>query len=398
MVTDAELEQLLPDLESDRVERKESAADGPEIRQAICGFANDLPGNARPGILMVGVSDSGRPTGLPITDKLLLDLSGIRAEGQVLPFPSMDVQKRTLLGHEVAVVIVHPSDATPVKFKGQIWIRSGPRRGIATRDDERRLNEKRRYRDVPFDLHPVDSADPSGLDELVFRRVYLPSAVDAELLRENDRSLDHQLAASKFIRPGPNPCCTVPGLLVVGKAPTDWLPGAYVQFLRVDGTELGEPVRDAREIRGPPPDLFAELEEVLRANVQTAVDYTSGPVEVRGPDYPMVAVQQVARNAILHRTYEDTNAPVLIYWFADRIEVHNPGGPFGRVTRENFGQPGVSDYRNPNLAAAMKELGYVQRFGSGIALARREMARNGNPSPEFQVQDSHVAAILRRRP
>ena len=380
------------------MERKESAADGVKIRQAICGFANDLPGNGKPGILMVGVDDAGRPTGLPITDRLLLDLAGIRSEGQVLPFPSMDVQKRVLLGREVAVVVVHPSDATPVKFKGQTWIRSGPRRGIANRDDERRLNEKRRYRDVPFDLHPFGSSGPSDLDELVFRRVYLPSAVDAELLRENDRSLEHLLAGSKFIRAGPVACCTTLGLLVVGKMPTDWVPGAYVQFLRVDGTALGEPVQDEREVRGPLPDLFAELEDVLRANIQTAVDYTSGPVEVRRPDYPLAAVQQVLRNAILHRTYEDTNAPVHLYWFADRIEIHNPGGPFGNVTRENFGQPGVSDYRNPNLAAAMKELGYVQRFGSGIAVARREMDRNGNPPPEFQVQDSHVAVILRRRP
>lgn len=80
------------------------------------------------------------------------------------------------------------------------------------------------------------------------------------------------------------------------------------------------------------------------------------------------------------------------------MEVHNPGGPFGQVTKRNFGQPNAYDYRNPNLAAVMKELGYVQRFGVGIATARREMEENGNPQPEFQVEDSHVAVILRRRP
>ena len=49
---------------------------------------------------------------------------------------------------------------------------------------------------------------------------------------------------------------------------------------------------------------------------------------------------------------------------ADRIEVLSPGGAFGVVTVENFGQPGLTDYRNPNLAEAMKYLGYVQRFGA----------------------------------
>ncbi len=50
-----------------------------------------------------------------------------------------------------------------------------------------------------------------------------------------------------------------------------------------------------------------------------------------------------------------------------------------RSTAENFGRPGVTDYRNPLLAEAMKVLGYVQRFGMGIPLARKELQKNGNP-------------------
>ena len=59
-------------------------------------------------------------------------------------------------------------------------------------------------------------------------------------------------------------------------------------------------------------------------------------------------------------------------WFWDRIEIQNPGGPYGQVTRANFGMPGITDYRNPHIAEAMKNLGYVQRFGVGISLARKE--------------------------
>ena len=296
------------------------------------------------------------------------------------------------------MVLVHPSDATPVRFKGTIWIRSGPRRGVANPDDERRLNEKRRHRDLPADIRPIGSAGIDVLDELLFRRTYLPAAVSAEIIEQNQRTLEHQLIASKFAHPGPPVCPTVLGVLAVGKSPTDWVPGAYVQFLRVDGTALGEPVKDSRELRGPLPDLLAAVEELLKANIQTSVDFTSGPVEIRRPDYPIAALQQIIRNAILHRSYENTNAPVRLYWFSDRVEVQNPGGPYGQVTKQNFGQPGAYDYRNPNLAAVMKELGYVQRFGYGIPTARQEMARNGNPPPEFQVEDAHVAVILRRQP
>jgi ATP-dependent DNA helicase RecG len=144
--------------------------------------------------------------------------------------------------------------------------------------------------------------------------------------------------------------------------------------------------------------MLNATEELLKLNIRTSVDFTSASVEVKEPDYPLAALQQIVRNAILHRSYENTNAPVRLYWFSDRVEVQSPGGPYGQVNKKNFGDPGANDYRNPNLAAVMKELGYVQRFGMGIATARREMERNGNPPPEFQVEDSHVAVILRKKP
>ena len=76
-MTDRELEALLTDLESDRVERKESlGGDAPKkIRQAICAFANDLPGSRLPGVVFVGARDDGTPSGLPVTDELLRTLA-----------------------------------------------------------------------------------------------------------------------------------------------------------------------------------------------------------------------------------------------------------------------------------------------------------------------------------
>ena len=114
-----------------------------------------------------------------------------------------------------------------------------------------------------------------------------------------------------------------------------------------------------------------------------------------GVAYPLPALQQLVRNAVMHRTYEASNMPVRVYWYDDRIEITSPGGPFVAVSIENFGQPGVADYRNPNLAEAMRVLGFVQRFGAGLAIARRELASNGNPPPEFVVQLSHVHVTVR---
>jgi ATP-dependent DNA helicase RecG len=80
-MTNTELEQLLEDIESDRVERKESPADGDKIRQAICAFAKDLPGHNKPGLLFIGVNNDGAPVGLTITDQMLQTLASMRGDG-----------------------------------------------------------------------------------------------------------------------------------------------------------------------------------------------------------------------------------------------------------------------------------------------------------------------------
>ncbi len=393
---DLELAAILTDLESDRVERKASISDGKKIRQAICAFANDLPGHKKPGVLFVGVNDDGTCADLSITDDLLLSLSGIRSEGKILPFPVLQVNKRILNNCELVVVIVEPSDAPPVGFDGRVWIRVGPRRGTATSDEERRLNEKRRAHDLPFDLRPFVSASIEDLHLEAFQREYLTSALAPDVLDENQRSLTQQLTSLRFATPEPELCPTSLGILVVGKDPRQFIPGFYIQFVRFDGTELTDPIRDQKDIGGSLIDLLRYSDEILQANISTASNITGQPLEIKQPDYPIVALQQLVRNAVMHRSYEETNAPVRVYWFQDRIEIQSPGGLFGKVNRQNFGQ-GVTDYRNPHLAEAMKNLGYVQRFGIGIPTAQRELKKNGNPPADFIIADSNLSVVIRRQ-
>ena len=132
-MTDDELKILLDELESDRVERKESFnGDVPtKAREAVCAFANDLPGNNQPGVLFVGAKDNGQPSGLHITDQLLLSLANMKTDGNILPLPVLSVEKRNIKGANMAVVTVMPSDMPPVRYGGRIWTRTGPRRSTA---------------------------------------------------------------------------------------------------------------------------------------------------------------------------------------------------------------------------------------------------------------------------
>jgi ATP-dependent DNA helicase RecG len=251
-MTDSELELLLSDLESYRVERKQSLSDPDKIRQAICAFANDLPNQGLPGVLFIGANDDGSCAGIPITDELLRNLAAMRSDGNIVPFPSIHVERRTLRSCELAVMIVHPSDAPPVRYRGRVWIRVGPRRDIATPEEERRLAGKRRSRDLPFDIRPWPMAGITDLDEDQFRRSYLPASVAPEVLEQNLRPYEQQLLSLRLAAlDGGVYCPTTLGIRVLAKDPAAFIPGAYIQFLRFDGARLADPVRDDASISGP---------------------------------------------------------------------------------------------------------------------------------------------------
>jgi ATP-dependent DNA helicase RecG len=394
-ITDTELLALAVDLESDRAERKQAFTDKDKVAQAVCAFANDLPGHGLPGYVLIGVTDRGELCGTAVTDQLLRDLGTLRADGNILPLPSMAISKRTLAGVEIALIEVMPATAPPVRFKGIPWIRVGPTRSIATPEEEARLAERRRASDLPFDCMPLPSATLDDLDLDLFTRTYLPAALAPEVIAANDRAVAHQLAALRFATVDGVP--TVAGVVTVGGEPPAYVPGAYVQFLRIAGSEITDDVLDDHRIVLPLPDMLRELDELLRINVRTSVDLTTAAVERRQPDYPIAALQQLTRNAVMHRNYETSMAPVRVTWLSDRVEIQNPGGPYGQVTMENFGKPGIADYRNPTIAEAMRQLGYVQRFGVGIATARKALAENGNPEPEFHVEPTYVSVTVRSR-
>ena len=394
MLTPEHVATMLADTESDLVERKQSLADRDKVMQAICAFANDLPDHRQPGYVIVGADDAGATVGLEITDQLLRTLADMRDRGKILPLPPMDVHRVKLGVHFVAVVRVQPSDSTPVRLDGQVWIRVGPRRAIASAEEERRLTEKNTAANKTFDRRPCRG---SSIDDLLldaFLNEYLPSAVSREVIAENHREVTDQLASLRFFDLR-DQIPTNAGLLVVGRDPLEYFPGAYVQFVRFDGISLADPVIDQKVLGGNLMTQLRLLEELLTLQIRVRRDAGDSFTHQDTPDYPGVALRELVLNAIMHRNYDGTSSPTRVNWFSDRVEIQNPGGLYGHVNAANFRK--TSDYRNPIVAEAMKGLGYVERFGVGITRAIVALDRNGNPGPEFAFEDAFVSVTVRVR-
>ena len=392
--TDQELLEIIDGGEGERVEFCESHRNNDKFREAICAFANDLPNSKEPGFLFIGVRDDKEIVGVEATKvkQLMQTLGGLHTDGNILPPPSVSIETRRLKNRDVVVVEVQPHSTPPVRVGGVCWIRSGARRARATPEHERTLIEKRQWGDRPFDVRSVTGATVErDIDMNRFRTEYLPAAVSHKTLEENNRSDEHQMQALFLVDDNNIPNATA--ILLLGKQPIDWLPGAYIQFLRYVGTNIADPIADAHELRGTLVDQLDEMRKIMKTNAVTRIK-VGGLKHVKQMNYPPEALREFLANAVIHRNYENSTTPTRVDWYDDRIEIISPGEFYGAVTHENFGTGGATSYRNPTLAFAMKDIGLMEHFGVGVPVATKALKDNGNPPPEFNVGDGFFVVTV----
>ena len=390
---DRELAALCRDVQSEHMTRKRSGRDRIGIRRNICAFANDLRGSAKPGVIFVGAEAGSTCPGIDVDDRLLRRLARMSSDGAIVPCPRMSVEKKVLDGCKLAVMTVQPSGDTPVRFQGRVWIKVGPTVQQATPQEERHLTDERPWANLPFDHRP-SAASIRDLDRTHIERTYLPKAVAEEAVEHDHRTLDDQLRALRLAK-ADQP--TRGALIAFGNDPLYWSPGAYVQFLRRDGTSRRDPITAQTSLQGRLDEVLRQLDQLIRINISERPAISSDPLDARCPDYPSTAVRHVMHNALMHRSYEYTDIPVRFCWYSDRVEIQSPGGLFGVVNSANI-DSGETDYRNPLIAEIMQRLGFARKIGLGLQLAKQALAANGNPPLEFDFSPTRVKVTLRSLP
>lgn len=319
-----------------------------------------------------------------MTDELLRNLAGLRSDGNILPQPALMVEKFSFPDGDIAVVEVKPSKNTPVKYKGTVYIRIGPRRGEANDEELRILREKSEVKSQTFDTTPCLHTTIDDLDLDLFKSEYLPKMVSANILKGDKRGIKQQLASLKLFDPAQD-CPTVAGILLIGKDPSHILFGAYIQYVEFAGKSITSKVINERQFSGNLITILKEIDYFIKYTIQKQRPvFVTVLREEMKINYPYEAIRELAMNLIMHRTYE-TNAPARFYEYSDRIVMDNPGGLYGKVQPENF--PHVNDYRNPVIAEAMKVLGYVNRFNRGISMVQEQLDANKNGLAIFDFKD-----------
>lgn len=109
------------------------------------------------------------------------------------------------------------------------------------------------------------------------------------------------------------------------------------------------------------------------------------------PSYPILAIRELAANAIIHQDFSIRGSSPMFEIFNNRIEITNPGKPLIDTLRFVDHSP---QSRNEILARFMRRLNICEERGSGIDKVIFECELYQLPAPEFIVGDNYTRVIL----
>lgn len=195
---------------------------------------------------------------------------------------------------------------------------------------------------------------------------------------------------------------TLAAYMMFSPYPQGIFPQLSITAVVVPGTELGDTDADGarftnnKRIEGSIPAMFTEAMSFCSRNmrVKTVIDKNTG-VRRDIPEYPITAIRELLLNALMHRDYSvhTEGTPIQICFFSDRLEIHSPGGLYGRLTVDQLGHCSP-DSRNPALITMAEVITETENRFSGIPTIRRVMREAGLPQPEFQNRRNEFVAIL----
>jgi predicted HTH transcriptional regulator len=121
----------------------------------------------------------------------------------------------------------------------------------------------------------------------------------------------------------------------------------------------GERFIDDKVLEGPVPTLLDDAFAVLLARMSRQ-GMVSGLGRQDRWEYPLEALREILVNAVAHRDYSPMarGTRVQVEMYPDRLEVLSPGGLFGPVSIDRFGDDGVASTRNRVLVDILENVGF----------------------------------------
>ena len=342
--------------------------------------------NYRGGMIVVGIDDkTGRINPLSFQEvQETTNLLGSLASEGVVPQILLDIENVQMDGGVIVVATIKQGKNKPYRdSKGIVWVKQGADKRKVF-DNAELIAMLMENGQMHPDSMPIKGTSIKDLDENTVRD-YLLSRFRSDYERQQlpITELKHKSLAeiADIISQTPegilknnglimeDGTLTLAALMLMGKNPQRWLPAFTVRCISFVGNSIGgTEFRDksGNDADGNAVHMYNYIISFLTRNLrhkQVEKDFNSpGELEVS-----MTSLSEIVANGILHRSYV-IEAPLRVFIFDNRIEIHSPGLLPEGVNLENI-LHGASVPRNKLLFNHGINLLPYTGAGSGITRA-----------------------------
>lgn len=394
------------------LELKEVRTAGSKIRgPAQDDLADELAAfaNSAGGVLLLGVEDKRRDVlGVPLEH-----MDGVEAlvrqacEQSIKPPLAPVIERLTLpdllqVEQPVIRVEVRRSLFVHLSPSGYLQRVGSSRRSIPPEQLARLFQQRSQSRLIRFDETPVAQAVLDDLAPPLWQRFAPPHSTDAPEVLLGKLAMAAQDEGGSW-----HP--TVAGLLMACRAPQQFLPGAFVQAVAYQGTDVlpsseAAYQRDAQDIVGPLDQQIMEACAFVRRNMRVAARKGVSGGRSDFPQYSMLAVFEAMTNAVAHRDYSMGGAKVRLRLFDDRIEIYSPGMLPNTMTPESL--PLRQATRNEVLTSLLARCAIsngdltqhrqfiMDKRGEGVPIILDESIKLSGKTPEYRLVDNSELLLI----
>lgn len=316
VIRESEIRKLIAKGESQTLEFKFSLPDVDKILHDLCGLAN-----TDGGILLVGVSDSGRMVGADIGKNTMESFTNKINQG-FDPRLYPKIAKLRVDNKDLLLVEIKETTNKPYQVFGKAFKRVGKSTLQMSRDEFERMILEKHKKKIQFNSGICRGAKVKDIDERKVR-LFLEKAK-----RERRLELDPKIPVKEVLEKldlMKNRKLTNTAILMFGRDPQKFFLQTEVRCAKFKGIKPVKPFLDMRVIRETIHEQIDEAERFVLSNIRKEAWTVPGQVEREERwEYPPDAIREAITNAVAHRDYFST-ANVHVSIFDDRIEVWNPG-------------------------------------------------------------------------
>jgi len=358
------INELINQMEGRRIEFKESLPASSDLCKTVIAFANDAGGE-----LFIGIKDKPREiTGIAEDDLMQLEEQICNMiHDNCYPIILPEISFHGDGGKRIIKVQIYRGSNLPyyLKTKGKLegtYIRVGSTNRLADMEIIAELERQKRH--ISFDgesLHDKQLDDFTLTAFIQFYKEKTGEELNEAVLKKLELVKDYQgrkLPTNALV------------LFSDGPAKKEYFPYSKIECARFKGTTSDEFIDKKTIDCNIAIQTELAYEFVLRHINQSGM--IKGVYTQSRWDYPIFAIREAIRNAVVHRDYSLTGKDIKIAVYDDMVEITSPGKlmpsiDFNEMTARQ------SDIRNKIIAPVFKKIGIIDQWGSGLKIIADEL-------------------------